>query len=299
MACVRRAWLVLAGRTLPLEDDLAGYACTELDLGYPEVREVTANRAAADGAIDRTALFGSRAVSANVRAYGGTMTPDEVATLFAPYMLPANRAELHYVLERPDEPERMCTVRAAGYTWPISGKRTREVHLAWVAADPLMYDPAERSATAYAGSSTSPGRLYPLTYTPARIYPPGGGAPSSAVISSPGDAAVRPLCRLFGPITTPAITFTVHDPYPAVVNTYRIVFVAGFRVDSGRWVDIDTSLKTATRDDGTSVVAYVDWQASTWPVIPPAPADAYIALSGDTTTGITQLTAYWHDGYLT
>ena len=164
MACVRRAWLVLAGETLALEDDLAGYACTELDLGYPEVREVTANRAAADGAIDRTALFGSRAVSANVRAYGGTMTPDEVATLFAPYMLPANRAELHYVLERPDEPERMCTVRAAGYTWPISGKRTREVHLAWVAADPLMYDPAERSATAYAGSSTSPGRLYPQSF---------------------------------------------------------------------------------------------------------------------------------------
>jgi len=35
MACVRRAWLVLAGETLALEDDLAGYACTELDLGYP------------------------------------------------------------------------------------------------------------------------------------------------------------------------------------------------------------------------------------------------------------------------
>jgi len=295
--CIRRAWLVLAGRSVPLEDDLAGYACTELDLGYPEVREVSSPRPGASGTIDRTELMGARAVSVNLRAYGGTMTPDEVAAMWAAYMVPATRAELHYVLDRPGAPERMTIVRPSGYTWPVSGKRTREIHLGWVAPDPVMSDPSEASATAYAGSTSSPGRLYPLTYY--RLYPPGGGAATTGVISSAGDLAVRPLIRVWGPITTPVVSLEIHDPYPNVIDTDRIVFVPGFRIDASHYVEIDTDTKTAARDDGTSVVASVDWQASTWPVVPPAPASAYMTLAGDTTSGITQAVAYWHDGYLT
>jgi len=297
VTCVRRAWLVLNGQRLDLEDDLAGYACTNLDLGYPEVRDVVSPRADASGSIDRTALMGSRAVAVELRAYGGTMTVDEIAAMWARYMLPVNRPELHYVLDRPDAPERMCVVRASGYAWPISGKRTRDIQLSWIAPDPTMVDPVQASVSALAGSSTSPGRLYPFTHN--RIYPPGGGSPTTGVISSPGDVDTRPLLRVYGPITTPAVHLQIHDPYPNVVDTAAIVFVAGFRVDAGKWVDVDTNLKTATRDDGSSVVAGIDWQASVWPVIPPAPADAYMTLTGDTTSAVTQVVAYWHDGYLT
>src|SRR5215469_3342880 len=141
-------------RTLPLEDDLAGYAATELDLGFPEVREVVSNRPSADGVDDRTSLMGSRAISANVRSLaGGTMTPDEVATLFAPFMVPSARPELHYVLDRPGAPERMAVVRSSGYGWPINGTKKREIHLSWIAADPVFRDPAGRSSSSRSGST--------------------------------------------------------------------------------------------------------------------------------------------------
>ena len=254
MVCVRRAWLTLGATTIPLEDDVAGYACTELDLGYPEVREVMDNRPDQDGVDDRTRLMGSRAVSADIQTYGPT--PDEVATLFAPFMLPSLRPELHYVLDRPGAGERVLTVRAAAYSWPVSGSGSRKVQLAWVASDPIMRDPTVRSATAYAGSGTASGRRYPLVFP--RVYPAGGMLPTTGVISSAGEVPIRPLLRIYGPITTPVVTMDPDD----TTATYRVVFVDGFRIDGDRWVDVDTATKTATDDTGASVMSSIDWQAT-------------------------------------
>jgi hypothetical protein len=296
--CVRRAWLVMGTRTLELEDDLAGYACTELNLGYPEVREVSSNRPDADGTDDRTSLMGARAVSANIRAYGGAATPDEIGALFAPFMLPSARPELHYVLDRPGTPERMCTVRASGYAWPITGKRDRDIQLGWVASDPVMRDPAARSSVSRSGSTTIPGRAYPLHFN--RIYPVGGGAATTGEIVSPGDVPVRPLVRIFGPITDPRVDLQVMDPAEPLA-TYSLAFVAGFRIDAGEWVDVDTDRKTVFRnsDPTQSAMADMDWQTSTWPVLPPSPALTYLNLYGDSTSGVTQAEATWTDGYLT
>jgi hypothetical protein len=295
MVCVRRAWLILGDRRLELEDDTAGYYCTELDLGYPEVREVMNNRPDLDGADDRTALFGARAVSANIRARaGGTMTADEIGTLFAPFMLPGVRPELHYVLDRPGAPERMAAVRASGYTWPVSGARSREIHLGWIAADPAMSDPAERWVIAYAGSSTGTGRNYPLTFN--RLYPPGGNTSTTATISSPGDIPIRPLLRIYGPITAPRVALAISDG-----SSLEVRFVAGFIINAGHWVDVDAANRTvyADSDPTLPVVDRVDWQTSTWPVLPVAPASTSMNLYGDSTAGVTQVEAIWHDRYIT
>ena len=299
MVCVRRAWLTLGSRSLELEDLEAGYYCTELDLGYPEVREVMNARPDADGADDRTALFGARALSANIGARGGNMTVDEIGALFAPYMVPAVRPELHYVLDRPGTPERVCTVRASGYTWPITGARSREIQLGWVAADPVMRDPTEQSASAHSGSSTVGGRRYPLTFN--RIYPAGGGSPTTGVISSPGDLEIRPLIRIFGPITNAHVTLQIGDPFPTTVTYYHLYFVTGFVIGAGQWVDVDAAAYTvlANSNPAQSVMDRIDWQRSSWPVLPPAPALTYMTLQGDSTSGTTQAVAIWQDGYLT
>lgn len=299
MVCVRRAWLVLGSQTVALEDMDAGYFCTELDLGFPEIREVVENRPAPlNGTVDRTALFGSRAVSANLTGQAGHgMTADQIATLFAPFMLPANRCQLHYVLDRPGTPERVLTVRAAGYTWPISGSPSRDIQLSWVAPDPIMRDPVVKTATAFAGTGTAAGRTYPLTFN--RVYPVGGVAPSTGLISSAGDVApLRPRLRIYGPVTTPVVSFVASDPVAGVVN-YSVVFVAGFRIDPGHWVDVDTAMKTATTDTGLSVMSSVDWQASVWPALPVAPGSTTMTMTGSTTSQITQVVASWQDGYLT
>ena len=297
--CIRRAWLVMGTRTLELEDDAAGYAATELDLGFPEVREVVSPRPGADGVDDRTTLMGSRAISANVRALaGGTLKPDEVATIFAPFMLPSARPELHYVLDRAGEPERMAVVRSSGYGWPLTGAAKREVHLSWIAADPIMRDPATRSSSSRSGSTTIPGRTY--TFRPNRLYPVGGGAATTGEIQTPGDVPARPLFRIFGPITDPVLDVQVMDPLEPLA-AYAISFVPGTRIDAGHWLDVDTDRRTALRDSDplVSAMAEIDWQDSTWPIIPPAPAVAYMTLSGDSTSGVTQAEAIWTDGYLT
>jgi hypothetical protein len=285
-------------RVLPLEDDAAGYAATELDLGFPEVREVISPRPGADGVDDRTSLMGSRAITVNVRALaGGTLKPDEVATIFAPFMVPSARPELHYVLDRAGEPERMAVVRSSGYGWPVTGSRTREIHLSWIAADPIFRDPAERSSSSRSGSTTIPGRTYPLHF--ARIYPVGGGAATTGTIESPGDVAVRPLFRIFGPITDPRVEIQVMDPLEPLAN-YAISFVAGTRIDAGHWIDIDTDRRTALWDSDPlqSAMSDVDWSESTWPRLPPSPAVSYMNLYGDSTSGVTQVEATWTDGYL-
>ena len=299
MVCVRRAWLVMGPRSLELEDDTASYACTELDLGFPEVRDSPVSpRPDRDGTDDRTRLMGSRPISANITAdESGWMTPDEIATLFAPYMVPSARPVLHYVLDRPGTPERFVTVRAADYGWPITGGRTRDIHLAWVAPDPVMRDPAAREAVSHSGSSTVGGRTYDLAYD--RTYVAGAGAPTTGVIESPGDVAVRPVVDIFGPITDPVVTFQVQDPPPAVVRTFALRFVAGFRIDPGRWIRVDTDARTAADDTGANIMGSLDWAGTQWPVLPTAPASTYMSLAGTTTTGVTQAVAMWTDGSLT
>src|SRR5215475_9017960 len=107
MVCVRKAWLVLGGSTVQLEDQSKGYFCTSLDLGYPNVREVVNNRPDQDGADDRTRLMGPRAVSADITAIRSVPAQvDAVASMFAPYMVPSARPVLHYVLDRPGVAER-------------------------------------------------------------------------------------------------------------------------------------------------------------------------------------------------
>lgn len=298
--CIRRAWLEMGGRTHPLEDDVAGYACTELDLGYPEVREVSNNNPDQDGITDRTRFMGSRAMSATIHARtGGTMTVDEIGASFAPYMIPNARPELHYVLDRPGAPERFAIVRAAGYGWPISGKRTREINLQWVAADPIVHDPTQRMATAYAGSSTNPGRRY--DFHPNRIYPPGGNSPTTGEIRSDGDVVVRPLLRIFGPITNPVVKMTPTSGADPAGPPATIAFVTGFVVGSGQWVDVDTAAKTAFvgGDPTKSVMAQIDWAQSVWPTLPTLPYWSWLALTGDSTSSTTQVQALWYDGYLT
>jgi hypothetical protein len=299
VACIRRAWLELGGAVIPLDDEVAGYYCDELDLGYPEVRDVMDDRPDQDGVDDRTALSGSRAITANIKTLAaGAATPDEISTLFGPLMLPALRPRLHYVLERPGNPERVVTVRAANYGAPLSGKSAREVQLSWVASDPWMFDPAGHSATAYAGTGgVASGRHYPLVHP--RTYPAGGGAPTTGVISSAGDVPIRPLVRIYGPITTPEVLFQVSNPDPIPNGAKSLVFVAGFRIDAGRWVDVDSKKPDIIDDTGASVMSSVDWSLSTWPVLPVSPAVTYMTLAGSSTSPITQALASWNDGYIT
>jgi hypothetical protein len=301
----RLAWLDLFGdgsQVVAVEDYGRGYFCSNLDLGAPTVRAVVTNRPDADGEIDLTQFLGGRVVTINLNAYPGAgALMDAVPGLFARYMVPSARPVLHYVLNRPGNPERTLGLRASSFAWPIAGADSLALQLQFEAADPVMRNPATTSTTAYAGTLGS-GRLYPLTFP--RVYPTGGGSPSSGTISTPGDVAVKPKISIYGPVTQPQLTITLQN----AGTVFMLAFVAGFRIDAGHRVDLDCNFHTAYYDgDPTQgVLSSIDWRyfnmagyAPGWPVIPPAPESGVMALSGTSTSNITQAVATWADGYLT
>lgn len=299
MACVRRAWLTLGGLTMPLEDVSAGYFCTNLDLGSPDVRAVMTTNPDRDGVTDRTQYLGARTVEADIVALvGAGARIDDVADGFAPFMVPSARPVLHYVLDRPGATERVLTLRAAQYGWKIAGPDQRDIVLQWVAADPIVRDPLTSSTSSYAGTGTA-GRVYNLAF--ARAYPVGTQAPTSGRVSSPGDIPVRPLVRIYGPISGPKVATQVVDASGAAVSSQLgMTFFGSARVDAGHWLDIDHQRHTVLLDSdpAQSMFSAVDWSKSSWLTVPPAPGYATITLTGTGTTAITQCAAVWQDGYL-
>jgi hypothetical protein len=293
MACVRRAWLVLDTDTIDLEDPAAGYFCSSLDLGYPAPREVTNDRPDADGVTDRTSLMGARVVQADITALlGAGATIDDVAAAFAPFMVPSARPILHYILDRPGAPERVLTVRASGYSWKVEGDNQRDISLQWLAADPIVRDPTEHVATAFAGTVGLAGRTYNLTYP--RTYPTGTAAPSSAIIHSNGDLPVKPLLRIYGPIGGPVVTIRAADG-----TNYAVPFLGTFNIGAGTFAEVDTDAHTALYqgDPNQPILNQLDWTRMLWPVLAPQ-TDNTMSLTGSNTSPATQVQAIWQDGYL-
>jgi hypothetical protein len=240
--------------------------------------------------------MGSRVVSADIMAVTGAGAQiDAVASSFAPFMVPSARPVLHYVLDRPGNAERTITLRASAYTWPIAGAYQRSIHLAWVAADPVIVDPTIQSATAWAGTGGANGRTYNLIFN--RSYPQGTQAPTIAIVQTHGDLPIKPKLRIYGPITGPSVPGTVSPG-----NIQSIVkLVSSYRIDVGHWLDIDTNAKTAyvDSDPNQPAMSSIDWASTIWPVIPPAPASASFTLIGTSTSQVTQVVISWQDSYLT
>jgi len=298
-SCARRAWLTLGARTLLLEDPSSGYFCTSLDLGYPTVRAVTNNRPDDDGIDDRTQYMGERTVTANITALvGAGARIDDVADNFAPFMVPSARPVLHYVLDRAGTAERTITLRPAGYTWKVEGNQQRDIELQWVAPDPYVYDPTVQNVIAWSGSSTASGRVYPLTFP--RTYPTGGGTGTTGRLVSNGDLPIQPLCRVYGPVTAPAIHFASWD---GVNNpAFWIYFVSGFSLGVNQWVDVDTNNRTAflQSDPTQPAFAQLNFTSVKWPVLPVAPGYTTISLTGSgAMSGVTQVQTFWQDAFLT
>ena len=301
--CVRAVWLTMGSQSVLLDNPAGGYFVTSLDLGSPDVRSVTYARPDTDGLVDLTQYMGGRVVSVDIQVLSGAGARiDDVADNFAPFMVPSARPTLHYVLDRPGTPERTLMLRGSAYSVKFAGDYERDLSLQFQAADPICRDPALQVATAWSGSSSRVGRTYNLSFP--RVYPAGGGAAVNSTITTPGDVAVKPIVRIYGPITQPQVSVALQAAQVAC----RLYFVPGFRIDVGHRVDIDCANHTAYLDgDATqSVLSSLDVNymyggaggSKGWPVIGPAPEVGTLSLAGSSTSAATQCSAEWHDGYL-
>jgi hypothetical protein len=296
--CVRKAWLTLPnGRTVGLEGP--GWFCQKLDLGSPAVRDNVNNRPDRNGVLDQTMFLGARAVEANITTLvGAGARVDEVASQFGPFMDPALRPTLHYVLDRADNPERTLALRATGYSWPIIGDNQRDIQLQWSAPDPIARGTVLNLATAWTGTVGASGRVY--NWTPDRIYPTGAGAPINGRLVSPGDVAFKPYLRIFGPVTAPRVLFAPDIGSSDRSQWPQIGFLPAFIINAGDFVGIDTENHTAYLNDNPAlpVLDQVDWSLLSWPALDPAPNGWTMSMTGTSgMTASTQTQATWHDRY--
>jgi hypothetical protein len=301
----RLFWLTTEdGRRIALENPEKGWAVTSLDLGSPEVREVTNPIPDASGVDDRTRWFGSRVVTAEIVAWpGGTMALDDIARQFAAYIIPSRPVTLHMYLASDDtgpdrELERLVFMRGARYGSPMTHPSSRAIHLSWVAADPRVYSGVEYVAMARTGASVQPGRRYPLVFP--RHYPPGGSFPESGEIRPRGEIPVSPLLRIYGPIAAPRVTFGITNPLDGSLQVARVPFLNTFRVDGGSYVEVDTKAKTAyvNGDTARPAMRFLAWPELVWPVLPPEPTFTVMSITGQSTSEFTYVTAVWRNAYL-
>lgn len=268
----RAAWLTLQDGSAPLylDDWNAGYVCTELDLGWPEVRTVVTNRPDAHGTDDRTKLWGARVVTAKLEAYpGGALSVDQVVELFGPYLDPGTRPQLHYVTSA--NAERVLTLRPNAFSSPMGSTVVRKLQLTWVAPDPLLYSGALLTGTTTPAIPGASGRSYNLTFN--RTYPAGGQGSQPVTVTNNGDQAAWPIITIWGPVTTPSVAIDYWGGAGGTVNLGKLFvpFVAGYRVDVPHYVVVDTRARAAWLDGDTSqsVVGQIDQTNALWVPIPP------------------------------
>ena len=292
----RRAWLTLPNQSLVLDNPDGGWVCTELDLGWPDVRAVTDPDPQSHGLIDRTQYFGGRTVTAKIDAYqGGSFGGiDAIVEQFAPFMDPGARPQLHYLTDG-NTVERVISLRAAQFGGPMIVPPDRPFQLAWVAPDPIAMGAATLQTTAWSGATSGGGRTYNMVHP--RTYPAGSGSASNGWFATNGDMPVMPYLRIYGPITGGRVTFYTNGP-PQVV--YVVALLSTYRIDPPHFLGIDTKAHVAFLDDDPKQPALdaLDWTQVVWPVLPVAPDWAAMTLTGQNTSGSTQVQATWQDRYL-
>lgn len=236
-------------------DDADGLWLTDLDLGFPDIRDVVEPRAGGDGTVDHTSRFGARTVTAQFVATGGIPAVNRLRA----WMHPARRPLLRFTPA--GGAAQQFHVRTAGHASPVLVLARRgivELSVQWRVPDGRAYSVAEHVEQV---SPVSPeeGRTYPLVYDPDRVYPFTGGLGTATVVNE-GTAPVWPVWRAYGPCTAPRFG---NDSTGEVLE-----FTDALVVADGSFVEVDTQARTVRIDGVDSVSANrrqtLDFGASSW-----------------------------------
>ena len=288
--------LTLGTTVLDLMDQANGFRVSEVDLGYPDVREDVDDRADAQGVNDYTRLFGARAITIS-----GSLVPSATGSrsralhALAPFLNPGARPVLTYQID-PDTPARMMTLRPAQWAAPFNDRNVSAFQVGWKAPDPLAYDANLQRASVWPAPVGGNGRTYNLVFN--RVYGTGGGS-TSAITPSVGDMTVYPTLRLYGPMSSISVIWRPTAP-GIVWNTYgSFGFVSTFTINGGDRVDVDCRRRTAylNGNPGQSVFSSILVTGGNWPFIP-APGQTSWQITATSTSPVSQMAIEWQDAYL-
>jgi hypothetical protein len=208
------------------------YVVTSLQIGSPEVREVTRYRALSDGMIDDTRFTGARAITLAIRfrdklLIGNCDVEQSMQTLIdqlTPYMSPRRRPTLTWQLPGSDQ-MRAAVVRGVNWAYSIAGPKAQGIAPQWVvpSGEVLAGGPdAMRCESMRPSVSVEAGRVYDLVFD--RSYPPSDPV-GGRTINNPGTAPTHYVLTFYGPVTTPS--FTINGVVFKTDRSGGVVLAAG------------------------------------------------------------------------
>lgn len=241
----------------------SGVKVTKFDPGFPEIRDVSDDIPQMHGANDRTAYFGSRAITIEFRIYAPWSSSQtnrrSILDTLQGLSNPALRPYLYESIDEQDE--RRIMVRPDSLSSPYVFPHTSEVQMQWIAPQSIWESGTIETLEIGPGSggSLTTGRSYNLTFprTYASRAPSGGQAAYNN-----GNIETYPAFVVTGPCTNATIN--------NLTTGYSMVFTA-LNLLAGESVIIDNKARSITMGNQTNVSKYdkVDWTQSRWLTLVP------------------------------
>lgn len=217
-----------------------------MQIGSPEVREVTRYRSLADGNFDDTRYVGARAITLAIRfkdaLLGGCSEDGEpnpsmqtLIDLLTPYMSPRRRPTLTWQLPGSDQ-VRAAVVRGVNWGYTVDGPKAQAIAPQWVvpSGEVLAGGPDAQHCEAIRPSvDVEAGRTYDLTFD--RVYPPSDPIGGRTIVN-PGTAPTHWVLTIYGPVTNPS--FTING---VLFSTSRL---GGVTLVAGQTLVINTRART-------------------------------------------------------
>jgi hypothetical protein len=245
--------LELGDDVLVLDAIDAGYQCTALNLGWPEIRPVVAPRPRADGTLDTTEHFGARAVTLDVAILesDGRSWKQALARL-GQFLRADRRPTLRLTVDGDDYRMTVAPDLAAA---PFDRPHHANVQLAFRAPDPFLYTAGHVVSTTSHRPPTN-GRVYP--WTPPRQYPVSDAVAGIVEILNAGTATAWPTVDVWGPLST---SFILENQ-----TTGETFSMGATTVEGDHRLEIDMHERTVRYDGNPELprFSFVNFADSTW-----------------------------------
>jgi hypothetical protein len=249
-----------------LLDCSTGYVVTEIDLGFPTVRESMWNLPLRNGTFDTTCYTGARAISLAVTVDGRVAPADTLLSRLRAYVNPCLRPELLYTPEGVNV-QRSIKMRGADAPARIVRRKYVDVVTQWVSVDSGLVLSAQENCREIrpGGGDAVDGRRYDLIHD--RVYPFAAGPGTAYLVRNAGDAPAPWRATIYGAIDQPVLT----------INGQKMQFDknGGVTLASGSYLDVDERDRSVTLDNGESRYSRWDFTQG-WPMLPPG--DNYVSI---------------------
>ena len=223
------------------------YVVASLQIGSPEVREVTRYRSLADGVLDDSRYTGSRAITLAIRfrdkllgggcsGASGLPTMQLLIDQLTPYMTPRRRPTLTWSLPGSDSDLRAAVVRGVNWGYTVDGPKAMGIAPQWVVPTGEILaggSDALHCTSIRPSVDVEAGRTYDEIYD--RTYPPSDALGGRTVINS-GTAPTHWTLTFYGPVIDPR--FTING---AQFKTDRL---GGVVLALGQTLVVDTRTRT-------------------------------------------------------